>query len=142
MKRHTIQTLPTLLLCVWFAVFYADAALALTWSGGGSALPGGGAPDSKSHTVELGGCVIGEGETVSYTTISTSFSSDVSAGYYSGELTILLTGDVVIESGGELGIGTLSVGGPESSPVLRTEGGSITVEAGGRLSLKGVVLEP
>ena len=142
MKRHTIRMLSALLLCVWFAVFYADAALALTWSGGGSALPGGGAPDSKSHTVELGGCVIGEGETVSYTTIDASFSSDVSAGYYSGELTILLTGDVVIESGGELGIGTLSVGGPESSPVLRAEGGSITVEAGGRLSLTSVVLEP
>lgn len=142
MKRQIIRTCLALLLCVWLIGLHAGAALALTFIGGGSASTGGGAPDSKNHVVELGDCVIGAGEIVSYTTIDVSFPSDIASGNYSGELTISLKGDVVIESGGELGIGTLSIGGSESSPVLRAEGGSITVEAGGRLSLTGVVLEP
>ena len=88
---------------------------------------------------------IGPGEEVSYTTISSEYADDpLVEGYYPGELTVELTGPVVIESGASLFIGTLAYEGPEASPVLSgtcTPEGLIVVKAGGRLRLTDVVLE-
>lgn len=119
---------------------------------GGVTTPGGdaqpeepGAPEGsepESYTVALDSRVIGAGETLSYTTISSSFAgSSMPEGYYPGELTVELTGQIVVESGGTLAIGTLSVGGAEASPVL-TGTGQIVVKAGGQLRLTCTVLEP
>lgn len=96
----------------------------------------------ESYTVTLDTQVIGDGETLSYTTVSSSYAgSIVPEGYYPGELTVELTGEIVVEAGGKLDIGTLSVGGTEASPVL-TGTGRIVVKAGGQLRLTCVALEP
>ncbi|MGI6031779.1 MAG: hypothetical protein ACOX7F_09850 [Eubacteriales bacterium] len=87
---------------------------------------------------------IKEGELVHYTTISPEKAEgSLPEGYYPGHLQLNISGTVVVEAGGSLGIGTLSVGGPESSPVITsTDGGVIVVRAGGSLRLVDVVLEP
>lgn len=96
----------------------------------------------ESYTVTLDTQIIGDGETLSYTTVSSSYAgSIVPEGYYPGELTVELTGEIVVEAGGKLDIGTLSVGGTEASPVL-TGTGRIVVRAGGQLRLTCVALEP
>ena len=101
---------------------------------------------SKKYTAELGPCTIGEGEIISYTTVASRFAGGtLPEGMYAGELTVNITGQVVIESGGCLEIGTLSIGGEdEASPLIQgilSESGLIVVKAGGRLSLKGVTLD-
>lgn len=56
-------------------------------------------------------------------------------------MTVEITGQIIIEAGGELSIGTLSLGGTERSPVItgtRTEAGLIVVKAGGTLRLNDV----
>ena len=84
----------------------------------------------ESYTVTLDTQIIGDGETLSYTTVSSSYAgSIVPEGYYPGELTVELTGEIVVEAGGKLDIGTLSVGGTEASPVL-TGTGRIVVRQG------------
>ena len=99
-------------------------------------------PEAEPYTVTLGSRIIGEGECLNYTTISPAFAGGgLMDGYYPGELTIQLTGTVVVEAGGSLSIGTLSIGGPEASPVV-TGTGQIIVKAGGSLRLTASVLEP
>ena len=96
----------------------------------------------ESYHVILGDERIEAGEMRNYTAISAAFAGmEEIEGYYPGLLTIELTGRVVVEAGGSLGIGTLSLGGPELSPVL-TGTGQIVVEAGGSLRLTDVLLEP
>ena len=94
----------------------------------------------ETYTVTLGDCRIGAGELYSYTTISPSYAGSAAIeGYYPGALTVELTGQIVVEAGGSLAIGTLSVGGPEEHPVL-TGSGQILVEPGGSLQLTGTSL--
>lgn len=98
--------------------------------------------DKKSYTVTLGDCTVGEGEELGYTTVSSQFSNaSPEDGYYPGELTVELAGQIVVEAGGTLYIGTLTIGGPEASPVL-TGAGTIVVKKGGHLRLISAVLEP
>lgn len=95
-----------------------------------------------SYTVEVGPCQIGAGELVSYTTISPSFAgSAVPENYYPGELTVRLTGQIVVVEGGVLDIGTLSIDGPEIGPVI-TGTGQIVVKQGGQLRLTTATLSP
>lgn len=95
----------------------------------------------ESYTVTLGSCRIGAGEIRSYTTISSEFAGEeLPEDYYPGALTVEIIGEIVVDAGGSLGIGTLSVGGPEEHPVL-TGSGQIVVKAGGSLRLTGVSLE-
>ena len=101
-----------------------------------------GAETVPSYTVEIGPCRIGAGEIVSYTTISPSFAgSAVPEDYYPGELTVNLTGQIVVEEGGVLAIGTLSIDGPEIGPVI-TGTGQIVVKKGGQLRLTTATLSP
>ena len=100
----------------------------------------------ETYTAELGSCTIGEGEIISYTTVSSQFAGkELPEGMYAGELTVNITGPVIIESGGCLEIGTLSIGGKdEASPVIRgvlSQSGLIIVKAGGKLNLKSVTLD-
>lgn len=80
------------------------------------------------------------GQTLSYTTVSSQFADmPPMEGIYPGALTITIAGTVVVEAGGCLNIGTLSVGGGEESPVLSwAPDARIVVEAGGCLKLTGV----
>lgn len=90
---------------------------------------------------KLESCTIGEGEEISFTTISPENSGgSLPEGYYPGELTVEVTGPVTIESGGALMMGPLSIGGPEASPVLSGVG-PIVVKSGGRLRLSSVILD-
>ena len=109
-------------------------------TGEGTETPGG---EINAYTVTLEDRVIKDGETLSLTTVSSAFAgSDIlEEGYYPGTLTVVLTGQVVVESGGSLSIGTLSVGGPEAEPVI-TGTGTIVVKAGGQLRLTCSVLSP
>lgn len=98
------------------------------------------------YRVTLDAQTVGEGETLSYETVAGSLAGNPYAGdYYPGELTVDLAGPIVIEKGGSLTIGTLSVGNPkERGPVIRGElcpQGLILVKAGGRLVLKTAALE-
>lgn len=61
-------------------------------------------------------------------------------GYYPGELTVSIEGDIIVEAGGTLAIGTLSIGGKEASPVV-TGSGCIIVEPGGKLQLTQAILQ-
>ena len=114
--------------------------------------PGAGSPPSDasgsvpSYTAVLEGGVIGEGEMVEYTVVSPQFAgSALPEGYYAGALTVRLTGQIVIEAGGSLSIGTLSVGSQEEiSPVVQgslLEEGLIVVRAGGSLTLTCAALD-
>ena len=93
-----------------------------------------------TFTETLQNCRIESGETLSFTTISSSFAGTQIPGYYPGELTVSIEGDIIIEAGGTLAIGTLSIGGSEASPVV-TGSGSIIVEPGGELRLIQAVLQ-
>lgn len=105
--------------------------------------PDGDTPETTDYTVTLGDQVIQDGEVLSLTTVSSAFAGSdfLEEGYYPGTLTVVLTGQVVVESGGTLGIGTLSIGGPEAKPVI-TGTGSIVVKAGGQLRLTCTALSP
>lgn len=101
-------------------------------------------PPEESYTVTLGELTIGAGEYVEYTTISdANLGGSVTEGYYPGDLTLELTGTIVVEAGGSLSIGTLSLGGPEASPVLSFSQpeSRIIVKSGGSLRLTDAVLK-
>lgn len=109
-------------------------------------LPPATAATVPSHTVTLGNCTIGEGETVSFTTISPEFADqELPQGTYAGALTVEITGPIVVEAGGMLSVGTLSVGGTdEASPVLSgtlSDTPLIVVKSGGSLKLTTVSLD-
>lgn len=151
-KKKTVLWLCALAMC-WNGSLTAAAADpdGDTGTGDPPALGGAANPDGDSGTQESAGesytaildsCTIAEGESLNYTTVSSAFAGEpMEEGYYPGELTIQLTGTVIVEAGGSLGIGTLSIGGPEAHPVL-TGTGQIIVKAGGQLRLTCVVLEP
>ena len=88
---------------------------------------------------------IGAGQFVEFTTVASKFETDEELGYYAGELTVEITGPIVIEAGGELHIGTLAVGGSEARPLIRgalsADTPLIVVKAGGRLELQCVDFE-
>lgn len=98
------------------------------------------------YHVTLDAQVIGEGQSLAFETVAGSLAGNpFAAGFYPGALTVDITGPIVIEAGGVLSIGTLSVGNPrEKSPVIRGElcpEGLIVVRAGGSLILKTATLE-
>ena len=101
------------------------------------------ASQTQSYTQTIGDCTIGEGQTLEYTTISSQFAGgNIPEGMYPGELTVEITGQIVIESGGCLSIGTLSIGGTdEAHPVISgtlSDQGLIVVKPGGKLILNSV----
>ena len=102
-------------------------------------------PAVESYKETLSACTIGAGQLISFTTISPSYAGNpATEGYYPGDLTVEITGQIIIEAGGELSIGTLSLGGTERSPVItgtRTEAGLIVVKAGGTLRLNDVTFD-
>ena len=97
------------------------------------------------HAVSLSAQTIGAGEGVSFTTVNAQYEGqELPEGYYAGALTVTLEGTIVVEAGGLLSMGTLSVGGSEESPVLKAAPGSaaqIVVKPGGRLDFVNVTLE-
>ena len=104
------------------------------------------APTAPCYALTLGNRTIGDGELLEYTAVSPVFAGrDLPEGMYAGEIQLELTGPVVVESGGCLAVGTLSIGSDaEISPVIRgtlTEEGIIVVKAGGQLKLTQVVAE-
>lgn len=134
-------------LCIWtlaLGLFSAPAGLAMTLE---EVRPDGEATSQATeHHVTLEGRTIGEGETLSYETVAPELAGNpFAADYYPGELTVEITGPIIIEKGGCLAIGTLSSGNDkEASPVLRgalTPDGLIVIKAGGRLVLKTALLE-
>lgn len=134
-------------LCIWTLVlglFSTPAGLAMTLE---EPRPDGDGGDGLNvYQVTLDARVIGSGETLSYETIAPEFAGNpFAADYYPGELTVELTGQIVIEKGGCLAIGTLSGGNDkEHSPVLRgslSSDGLIVVRPGGSLILKDVSLD-
>lgn len=134
-----------LCLCCAAAFFFAVPCSALVFQPGQGAVTDTGPQEPQSWTVSLESRVIGEGEHVALQTISSAFAGRPGAeAYYPGELTVELEGPIVVESGGSLTIGTLSIGSEqEASPVLSgTLGGEplIVVKAGGSLSLCDVTL--
>lgn len=100
-------------------------------------------PENNVYTINLDTQIIGNGEWRSYETVSPALAGNpFVADYYPGDLTVEITGRIVIESGGNLIIGTMSEGDPsQASPVIRGElprDGLIVVKAGGSLTLKTV----
>ena len=97
----------------------------------------------NAYTISLDTQIIGNGEWRSYETVSPALAGNpFVADYYPGDLTVEITGQIVIESGGNLVIGTMSEGDPsQASPVIRgalLQDGLIVVKAGGSLTLKTV----
>lgn len=134
-------------LCIWTLVlglFSTPAGLAMTME---EPRPDGDGGDGLNvYQVTLDTRVIGSGETLSYETIAPEFAGNpFAADYYPGELTVELTGQIVIEESGCLAIGTLSSGHEEEHrPVLRgscSPDGLIVVRSGGSLILRNVSLD-
>ena len=102
-------------------------------------------PEIPSYTVQLPAQTIGAGEAVEFTVVSPEFQDkELPDGYYAGALTVALEGQIIVESGGLLSIGTITVGGPEIDPVIQgthQSGGLIVVKSGGQLRLTGAVFE-
>lgn len=116
MKRR----LSILLICCTLALSLGAPALALVLdppAEGGEEV---GSEEIPEHNVELGALTIGEGQTVSYTVVGSQFSPEEGSGLYAGQLNLTVTGPVVIESGGCLSIGPISVGGPEERAVIKS----------------------
>ena len=130
------KRLSILLICCTLALSLGAPALALVLeppAEGGEEV---GSEEIPEHNVELGALTIGEGQTVSYTVVGSQFSPEEGYGFYAGQLNLTVTGPVVIESGGCLSIGPISVGGPEERAVIKAvlgETSLITVKAGGQL---------
>jgi len=100
-------------------------------------------PENNVYTVSLDTQIIENGQWCSYETVSPALAGNpFAADYYPGNLTVEITGQIVIESGGNLIIGTMSEGDPsQASPVIRgalLQDGLIVVKAGGSLTLKTV----
>lgn len=132
-------------LCVWLAALWLCPGTVARAMILGTRPPQGGGQGGVYH-VTLDAQTVGEGEVLSYETVAGSLAGNPYAGdYYPGELTVDLAGPLVIERGGSLTIGTLSVGNPkERGPVIRgtlAPSGLIVVKAGGRLVLKTAALE-
>lgn len=134
-------------LCIWTLVlglFSTPAGLAMTME---EPRPDGDGGDGLNvYQVTLDTRVIGSGETLSYETIAPEFAGNpFAADYYPGELTVELTGQIVIEESGCIAIGTLSSGHEEEHrPVLRgscSPDGLIVVRSGGSLILRNVSLD-
>lgn len=131
------------ILAVTLGFLQAPAVFAMTLEG---SRPGGELPAYGAYQVTLDAQVIGDGKTLSYETVSPRPTGvDVPEGFYPGELTVELAGQIVIEDGGCLSIGTMSHDDPsQKSPVLHgalSTDGLIVVRRGGRLVLKGVTLD-
>ena len=104
------------------------------------------AVESNSYSVTLGSQIISNGKVLFYETISPALiDNPYAADYYPGELTVHISGPIVIEDGGNLTIGTLSLRDPnEAGPVIQgelAENGLIIVKSGGTLNLKTVTLD-
>lgn len=133
----------SLWLCIWtltLDILCFPAALAMTLE---EPQPDREVPAGNTYRLTLDARVVGSGETLSYETVAPELAGNpFAAEYYPGELTVEVIGQVVIESGGCLTIGTLSSGNEkEQSPVLqgsRSPDGLIVVRAGGSLILKNV----
>ena len=99
-------------------------------------------PENDAYMVSLDSQTISD--YLEYTTVSPEFAG-VSEPYYPGDLTIELTGQIIIEDGGSLTIGTLSVGSDkEANPMIRgilQEDGLIVVKSGGNLTLTTVTFD-
>lgn len=100
-------------------------------------------PENDVYRVCLNPQTIGSGAFLSFETVSPSLAGNPFAeAYYPGELTVEITGQIVVDSGGSLVIGTMSEGDPsQPSPVIRgtlLQEGLIVVKAGGSLTLKTV----
>lgn len=99
-------------------------------------------PENNVYTISLDTQIIST--FLEYTAVSPEFAG-VSAPYYPGDLTVDLTGQIIIEDGGSLTIGTLAVGSDkEASPVIRgvlQKGGLIIVRSGGSLTLTTVTFD-
>lgn len=120
----------------------APAVLATTPAGPG---PSEAPPEVNAYQVTLDAQVIGGGQSLIYETISPEFAGHpAAADYYPGALTVTLSGQIVIEEGGLLAIGTLSSNNEEEqSPVLQghpAPEGLIVVRPGGTLILRNVSL--
>ena len=102
--------------------------------------------DAPTYTVTLEAQTIATNTNLCYETVSPEFAGMVSPpDYYPGELTVEITGQIVIEAGGSLTIGTMSIGSEtEPSPVIRGSlqaDGLLVVKPGGNLMLKDTALE-
>lgn len=100
-------------------------------------------PENDVYRVCLNPQTIGSGAFLSFETVSPSLAGNPFAeAYYPGELTVEITGQIVIDSGGSLVIGTMSEGDPsQPSPVIQgtlLQNGLIVVKKGGSLTLKTV----
>lgn len=131
------------ILAVTLGFLWAPAAFAMTLEG---SRPDGELPAYGAYQVTLDAQVIGDGKTLSYETVSPRPTGvNVPEGFYPGELTVELAGQIVIEDGGCLSIGTMSHDDPsQKSPILHgalSTDGLIVVRRGGRLVLKGVTLD-
>lgn len=130
------KRLSILLICCTLALSLGAPALALVLDPPAEGGETSGSEEMPEHNVELGALTIGEGQTVSYTVVGSQFSPEEGSGLYAGQLNLTVTGPVVIESGGCLSIGPISVGGPEERAVIKAVLGEtplITVKAGGQL---------
>lgn len=137
-RQRISAALAVLLLCGLGAPVWAAAEPQRTSATAETARSG--EPAMPVYTETLQDCHIGDGELRSYTTVSSQFADmPPMEGIYPGALTITIAGTVVVEAGGCLSIGTLSIGGGEESPVLSWEPGArIVVEEGGCLELTSV----
>lgn len=104
------------------------------------------ASENNIYTISLDTQIIGNGEYLFYETVSPSLAGNpFAADYYPGDLVVEIMGQIVIESGGSLVIGTMSEGDPsQASPIIRRDllqDGLIVVKAGGSLTLKTVEFE-
>lgn len=129
------KRLNTLLICCALALSLGAPALAMVFEPptGGEESAGAEIP---VNNVKLGGVTIGAGETLSYTVVGSQYEPEEGSGFYAGQLNLTITGPIVIESGGCLSIGPISIGGPEERAVIKAALGDtplITVEAGGQL---------
>ena len=103
-------------------------------------------PENNVYRVRLDPQTIGSGTFLSFETVSPTLAGNPAAeAYYPGELTVEITGQIVVDSGGSLVIGTMSEGDPsQPSPVIRgtlLQEGLIVVKAGGSLTLKTVAFD-
>ena len=132
-------------LCTPFAAFAEEAEFDLPKQNGTPAVssPTDTEPPEpdNAYTVILEAQTVASDTNLCYETVSPQFAGMVSPpDYYPGELAVEITGQIVIESGGSLTIGTMSIGSEEeASPVIRgalQADGLIVVKSGGSLTLK------
>lgn len=141
-RRRMIQTAIAFLL-----LFSMGAPLSMALGGAEppSEPPEDSGESAAPYRVTLGPQLIEEGTELLYITVSPEFAETASPPYYPGELTVEITGPIVIESGGSLTIGTYSIGSnTEASPVIQGVLGTeplIWVKPGGSLRLTDTVFK-